>query len=59
MGTQKFCYSSIYHTTGFQQEIRRTTPRQCVIMRYVDKTCPTDYVGIIPCIPGEIKEQLQ
>jgi hypothetical protein len=28
-------------------------------MRYVDKTCPTVVGGIIPYIPGEIKEQLK
>jgi hypothetical protein len=35
------------------------THHRCVIMRYVDKTCPTDYGGIIPYIPGEIKGQLK
>jgi hypothetical protein len=59
MGKQKICYSNIYRTTGFQHEIRKPTPRQCVIMRYVDKTCPIDYGGIISYIPGEIKGQLK
>jgi hypothetical protein len=59
MGKQKFCYSNIYCTAGFQHAIRKPAPRQCVIMRYGDKTCPTDYGGIIPYISGEIKEELK
>jgi len=59
MGKQKFYYSNTYCTTGCQQEIRKPTPRKCVIMRYADNTCPTDYGSIIPYIPGEIKEQLK
>jgi hypothetical protein len=58
MGKQKFSYSNLNRTTGFHKKIQTPTLHQCVIMMYGDKTRPTLNSGIIPNIPGEIKEQL-